>query len=58
MDGTLTRITTLMKEQKILDQDLITYLGLPRGALQIGGETTETLIIGTLIKSQIDSESR
>ena len=32
MDGTLTRITALMKEQKIFDQDLITYLGLPRGA--------------------------
>lgn len=32
MDGTLIRITTLMKEQKILDQELIEYLGLPRGA--------------------------
>ena len=34
MDGTLTRITALMKEQKIFDQDLITYLGLPRGSVR------------------------
>ena len=32
MDDTLIRITTLMKEQKILDQELLEFLGLPRGA--------------------------
>lgn len=31
MDGTLVRITTLMKERKIQDQEMIEYLGLTRG---------------------------
>lgn len=31
MDDTFERICTLMKEQKIQDQELITYLGLSRG---------------------------
>ncbi len=31
MDETLVRITTLMKEQKIQDQEMIEYLGLKRG---------------------------
>ena len=32
MDDTLNRITSLMKEQKIQDKELIDFLGLPRGA--------------------------
>ena len=32
MDATLTRISTLIKEQKIKDQELIEYLELSRGA--------------------------
>ena len=32
MDETLERISALMKEQKIQDQQMIEYLGLPRGA--------------------------
>ena len=32
MDGTLERITKLMKEQKILYQELISFLGLQKGA--------------------------
>ena len=31
MDGTLERITKLMKEQRIQDQGLIEFLQLPRG---------------------------
>ena len=32
MDSTLVRITDLMKIQKIQDQQMIEYLGLPKGA--------------------------
>ena len=41
MDSTLTQITTLMKEQKILDQELIGYLGLPCGAFANGRRDNE-----------------
>ena len=54
MDGTLERITKLMKEQKILDQELISFLGLPKGEhLRIGVKIAEMLITGTLTKSPI-----
>ncbi|MBQ8093653.1 MAG: helix-turn-helix domain-containing protein [Clostridia bacterium] len=32
IDETLKRIISLMKEKKIQDQEMIEYLGLPRGA--------------------------
>ena len=52
--GTLERITKLMKEQKILDQELISFLGLPKGEhLRIGVKIAEMLITGTLTKSPI-----